>query len=240
MSVCVGAYLIDEPIDVMPIRRNKTRRQEKGADHEQQNRYSSWRQVSGYFDGDGNVGLEAVKRILRIRLRFVDTWKPQVDSIWDFLKRHRVKTGHVGRDDKGAWQAAYRLDVTEIESVLRAAKAMLPHVVKKEEDLRIAIDYMEGRITGNEALSLFNNEIRIGRRRGKIRDTDLPYTRQEGLRLSRLENARNARAAYAVNVAPEVQRQIRADHIEAKLGHIRLSRKYGYSASVIRRILGGR
>ena len=224
----------------MPTRRGKTRRQGISAGHEGKHGYSSWRQVSGYFDGDGNVGIEIVKRILRIKLRFVDTWKRQVDSIWEFLRRHKVNTGHVGRDDKGVWRAAYRLDVTEVESVLRAAKAMLPYAVKKEEDLQIAVDYIEGRITGNEALDLFNDEVRIGRRRGKIRMLSLPHTRQEGLRLTKLENASRARAAHAVDVSPAVQEQIRKDHAGGKLGHVRLSRKYGYSVSVIRRVLGGR
>ena len=35
--------------------------------------YSAWEQVAGYFDGDGNVGLELVERVLRLKLRFVDT-----------------------------------------------------------------------------------------------------------------------------------------------------------------------
>jgi len=236
----VGTYLINEPQNAMSTRREQSRGLEIDGDPTVQNGYSSWRQVSGYFDGDGNVGIEVVKRILRIKLRFVDTWKPQVDSIWEFLRRHKINTGHVGRDDKGPWQAAYRLDVTEVESVLRAAKAMLPHVVKKKEDLRIAIDYIEGRITGNEALNLFNNEVRMGRRKGKVRESNLPFTRQEGLRLSRLENAQKARAAYAVNVSSALQEQIKKDHVKGNLGHVRLSRKYGYSVSVIRRILGAK
>jgi hypothetical protein len=146
----------------------------------------------------------------------------------------------VGRDEKEVWQAAYRLDVSEVGSVLKTAKAMLRHCVKKKEDLRIAIDYLEGRITGNQAIRAFNAEVRIGRRRGQIREENLPYTREEGLRLSQLENARNARAAYAVNVSPDIQARIRADHHLLKLGHLRLSRKYGYSVSVIRRVLGAR
>ena len=225
----------------MPTRKVQTRLQTTDAEHDEQNGYSSWQQVSGYFDGDGNVGIEFAKRILRIKIRFVDTRRPQVDSIRGFLRRRKVNTGHVGREDKkGVWQAAHRFDVTEVESVLKAAKAMLPYVVKKRGDLQIAIDYIEGRITGNEALSLFNNEVRRGRRRGRIRELNLPYARQEGIRLSRLENARRARAAHAVNVSPGVQRQIRADHASGRLGHIRLSRKYGYSRSVIRRVLGAR
>jgi hypothetical protein len=202
--------------------------------------YSSWKQVSGYFDGDGNVGLEVVKRVLRIKLRFVDTWKPQIETIKSFLDRARIHTGNIGRDQKEVWQAAYRLDITEVRSVLRAAKSMLPFSEKKREDLRIAIDYLEGRITGNQAIEAFNHEVRIGRRRGRIRDATIPYTREEGLKLSKLENAKKARAAYAVNVSPATQERIRSDHSKAGLGHIRLSKKYGYSVSVIRRVLGRR
>jgi len=124
--------------------------------------------------------------------------------------------------------------------VLRAAKAMLPYVVKKKEDLQIAIDYIEGRITGNEALNLFNNEVRMGRRKGKIREANLPYKRHEGLRLSKLENARKARAAYAVSVSDAIQKEIRADHWRHKLSFVKLSMKYGCSVSVIRRVLGAR
>ena len=101
--------------------------------------YSSWRQVAGYFDGDGNVGIEAVKRVLRLRIRFADTYRPQLDSIGAFLIRRRISVSAIGRDNKGVWQAAYRLDVSEAKSVLRAARAMLPYCVKKKQDLLIAI-----------------------------------------------------------------------------------------------------
>ena len=117
---------------------------------------------------------------------------------------------------------------------------MLPYVVKKKEDLRITIDYLEGEMTGNEAIAMFNNEVKVGRRKGKTREVSLPFTRQEGLRLSQLENARKARAAYSVSVCPSLQEQIRKGHTKGKLSYVRLSRKYGYSASVTRRILGAR
>ena len=114
--------------------------------------YESWRQVAGYFDGDGNVGLEVVRRILRLRIRFVDTWRPQMASIKAFLDRHGVSTNSIGRDNKEVWQAAYRLDVSETKSVLRVAKSMLKFCVKKRNDLQIAVDYLEDRITGSRAI----------------------------------------------------------------------------------------
>jgi ribosome-binding protein aMBF1 (putative translation factor) len=102
------------------------------------------------------------------------------------------------------------------------------------------VEYLEGRIAGNDALRIFNREVQSGRRRGKLRNENIPFTRPEGLRLSHLENARKARAAYAVNVGEPIQERIRKNHQQLKLGHIRLSKKYGFSVSVIRRILGER
>jgi len=117
---------------------------------------------------------------------------------------------------------------------------MLPLCVKKAEDLQILVDYLEGRLNGNQAIERLNEEVRTGRRSGYIRRLTIPYTKEQGIRTKQLENARKARAAYAVNVSPSIQEQIKNDHVEGKLGQIRLSEKYGYSVSVIRRILGAR
>jgi hypothetical protein len=94
--------------------------------------YDSWRQVGGYFDGDGNVGLEVVKRVLRFKVRFADTWKPQINSISVFLASRGISCGSVGKDDKeGPWQTAYRLDITEVRSVIATGRAVIPYTVKK-------------------------------------------------------------------------------------------------------------
>ena len=154
--------------------------------------YRSWNQVGGYFDGDGNVGLEAVKYILRFKLRFSDTWLPQVQTIKVFLNQEDISTSAIWHEREVGRLDAYRLEVSAVSSVLKAGKALLPCCVKKAGDLRIMIDYLEERITGNEAIERFNEEVRIGRRSGYLRDLTLPYPRSEGVRAKQLENARNA------------------------------------------------
>jgi hypothetical protein len=185
------------------------------------------------------VGLEVVKYVLRFRLRFSDTWRPQIETIKSFMEIRGIFATGVQREVKAGRRDAFRFDINAVEGVLRAAKAMLPYCVKKAEDLRILIDYLEGRISGNQAVERYNQEVRTGRRSGFIREMMLPYTRHEGLRLAKLENARKARAAYTVEIAEATQAKIRDDHARG-LGHIRLGRKYGYSAHVIRRILEDR
>jgi hypothetical protein len=206
----------------------------------QPEKYESWEQVAGYFDGDGNVGVEVVKYVLRFRLRFSDTWKPQTETIKAFLNHNGISTSSLWQESREGSRDAYKIEVDALAGVLHAAKAMLPFCAKKAEDLRILIDYLEGGITGSEAIERYNVEVRIGRRSGFVREPNLPFLRAEGLRKAELENAKNARAAYAVNVSPALQEQIRKDHSKGKLGQILLSRKYGYSVSVIRRVLGAR
>ena len=184
--------------------------------------------------------MEVVKYVLRFKLRFSDTWRPQVEAVQSFLNLEGIRTTVISHETHEGKHDAFRFDVGSIGSVLKAAKAMLPSCVKKAEDLSITIDYLEGRITGNQAISRFNEEVRIGRRSGYIRNLDLHFTREQGLRVAKLENARKARAAHIVKVNEEVQDNVRKDNRVLGLGHIRLSRKYGYSVGVIRRILGTR
>jgi hypothetical protein len=194
--------------------------------------------VGGYFDGDGNVGIEVVKYVLRFKLRFSDTWKPQIEAVMWFMKRNGILTTALWHEKSEGRLMAHRIDIGAVPSVLAAGKSMLPHCVKKAEDLRIMIDYLEGRTTGNQAIERINEEVRVGRRSGFIRELNLPYDRKGGLRTAQLGNARKARATYTVNVSQAVQKRIREDHRNLKLGHIGLSRKYGYSVHITRRVLG--
>lgn len=42
------------------------------------------------------------------------------------------------------------------------------------------LQYFEGKMTGTEVGSFFNNEVRIGKRTGKIRRFDVPFTYPQG------------------------------------------------------------
>ena len=200
--------------------------------------YGSWQQVAGYFDGDGNAGLEVVKYVLRFRLRLGDTRRAQTEAVKSFPNEAGIGTAEIQQDRRSGRLDAFRVEVGTFDGAPRASKAMLPFCVKKAEDLRIVVDYLEGTFTGSQAIKRFNEEVRLGRRSGFVRLASLPNTREEGISIAQLENARAARAAYSVAVSPYAQDSIRGDHEHLKLGHIRLSGKYGYSIAVIHRNLG--
>jgi LAGLIDADG-like domain len=204
--------------------------------------YQTWEQVAGYFDGDGNVRVDLRKFVLRIGVRFSDTWKPQLEAIQRFLLRRGIRTSAVGidKDRLGNRRPAYRLDINETLSVIELLDALAVRCVKKHEDLRIALDYLRDRITGAEAIQRLNEQVRIGRRRGHLHSYTNRLTRSAGHRLYELTNARIAREAHIVRIGPELQKRIKDDQAQLGLSIVKLSKKYGYSESVIRRVLGRR
>jgi hypothetical protein len=213
---------------------------EAGEPHPGSEQYFSWKQISGYFDGDGNVGVEVVRYVLKFKLRFSDTWRPQIETVRSFLNREGISTSAIWHEKREGRLEAFRVEVSAVSGVLRAAKAMLPFCAKKAEDLRILVDYIEGRQSGNQAIERLNEEVRTGRRSGFVREQTLPHTRTDGLRIKELANASRARAAHAVFVSETIQKEIKKDHWEHRRSFVELSKKYGYSVSVIRRILGVR
>jgi len=88
--------------------------------------YPSWEQVSGYFDGDGNVGVEVVKYVLKFKLRFSDTWKPQILTIKSLLNRHGIPTSAVWHGKREGRIDAYRVEVMQLQASSLARKPCFP------------------------------------------------------------------------------------------------------------------
>ena len=130
----------------------------------------------------------------------------------------------------------YRLDVGEVESVMKVMRALLPLCVKKHKDLQIAIDYFEDKISGDEAILLLEQQRLIGRRRGVEHKVVMPYSRSQGLRLYQLVNAARARDAHRVKVAPDVKRSIKVDR-KRGFSIRNLQEKYGYTHGVLERVI---
>lgn len=130
----------------------------------------------------------------------------------------------------------FRLDVGEIPSVIKVMRALLPLCVKKHGDLRIALDYFDGKISGDEAVMLLNVQLQIGRRRGKKHAANMPFTRSQGLRLYQLANAKKARDAHRVMVPLDVKRRIKRDRRRG-MGMTSLMKKYGYTHGILERVI---
>jgi hypothetical protein len=147
--------------------------------------YRYWSQVAGYFDGDGTIATSDISNRpykITLSLFFVDHSIDQISAVKEFLNDHGVKTSNVLKRSDGE---TYELAVSQFKSVKKALRRMLPFLCKKETEARVALDYYEGKVTGNQLLVVFAAEVEAGRRERKTRTVllDVPYTRPEGDRM---------------------------------------------------------
>lgn len=124
-------------------------------------------------------------------------------------------------------------------------KGMQPHLYKKANEARLAVDYYEGRLRGNEFLTALQKEVEAGRRERRPHRVviDVPYTFDEGNRmmyLGRKAKLRDAIGRYRAKVTPEDYEAIRNKHFDEGKRLCELVRDYPqYARETIRRVLGG-
>jgi hypothetical protein len=206
--------------------------------------YASWKQVAGYFDGDGNLGISDLSNQpfkLGLSLVFTDQSLEQISMLRAFFLGREIKTSNVLRtSSKTAWIVV----VSRYEMVLLVLKKMLPHLFKKSNEAAAAIDYYEGRITGNQFVSVLQEEVLAGRRERRDHrvEINVPFTYFQGeqfMREKRSQRLRDAFGRFRAKVNPSDFWKIREEHFVNNLRIRDLVAKYPqYSRETIRRILG--
>ena len=206
--------------------------------------YSSWGQIAGYFDGDGTVYFSDTSNRpykLSTSLVFVDQSYYQVLNVKRFLNGQGIRTSNILKRSDGM---AYQLAVSEFKSVRRSLRRMMRFLCKKEFEARAALDYYEGKTTGNELVAVFKAEVEAGRRENHPRKIvlDVPYKRPEGDRIMkhiRNDRLRDALGRYRAKLTPEDFETIRRRHFEGGQRICELTREYPqYARETIRRVLG--
>jgi hypothetical protein len=206
--------------------------------------YDNWGKIAAYFDGDGNLSFSDTSNQpykLSLAIVFTDQSYEQIQMIKEFLNRNGVITSNILRTSVGT---AWMVVVSRHDHVLRTMKELLPHLFKKAIEIGAAIDYYEGRITGNQLQAVFCREVEAGRRERHPRKVriDVPFTYPEGDSMMRARRKENIRATIA-RTRPKVTRkdyeEIRRKHFELGFTLIALTGLYPqYARETIRRILG--
>lgn len=206
--------------------------------------YDSWRQVAGYFDGDGTIYFSDTSNQpykLSISLVFVDQSFDQIKNVRDFLNNRGIRTSNIlKRSDTNA----HELAVSEFKSVRKTLRLISPFLCKKENEALAASDYYDGKTTGNDVLVVFAGEVEAGRRERRSRKIplDVPYRRPDGDRLMkeiRNDRLRDAFGRYRAKLTPEDFRAIRSKHFDQGKRICDLTREYPqYARETIRRTLG--
>ena len=206
--------------------------------------YTTWAQVSGYFDGDGNISISDLSNLpykLSLSLVFTDASFEQISMIRDFMLAHGIQSSRVLKTTTNAWMIA----ISRYDAVLKVLKEMLPYLYKKANEARAAIDYYESRISGNRLVALFKEEVEAGRRERRRRKVviDVPYTFVAGeskMKEGRRVKLRDAFGRYRAKVTPEDYEAIRMRHFKEGARLRDLVKEYPqYARETIRRALGG-
>jgi hypothetical protein len=206
--------------------------------------YASWRQVAGYFDGDGTVAISDTSNQpykLGISLAFVDQSEEQMRMLKRFFEKRGVITSNVLKTSKAS---AYMIAVSRFEGVLFSLKAMRPYLFKKANEAQAVIDYFEGRTRGNDLFKVFQEEVEAGRRERRDRKVviNVPFTYPDGDALMKARRREIIVAAInksRAKVSKKDYNDIRTAHFEMGWSLSKLRKSYPqYARETIRRILG--
>lgn len=206
--------------------------------------YRSWKQVAGYFDGDGNISISDLSDQpfkLRLSLIFTDASFEQISMVRTFHLNRGIRTSNVLRTSKGtAWMIA----ISTYDGVLASLKMMVPHLFKKANEAQAVIDYYEGRTRGDDLVRIFQEEVEAGRRERRAHKVkiDVPFTYTEGsamMRDRRKIKLRDTMGRYRAKVTPEDYQRIREEFFELGKSLHELARIHTmYGRETIRRVLG--
>jgi len=205
--------------------------------------YGTWKQVAAYFDGDGNFSITDLSNRpfkLGLQMIFTDQSPQQIAMLRRFFLKKGIKPSNMLKTSKGtAWMIA----IGTFAGVLKAAKAMLPHLYKKAKEARAVAYYYGGRITGNELVAVFRREVtekRRERRNHTVR-INVPYTFPQGDALMRERRRERIREAIEKNRPVVSMRDLESIRRDSANGIplAKLAKKHSScSRETIRRILG--
>jgi len=207
--------------------------------------YDSWEQVAGYFDADGTIvifDLSYMPYKLCLYLSFVDQSIDQIRMILDFMVARGIKTSNVLKSHAtNAWSVV----ISGFDPVKECLRCLIPHLGKKAIEAQAALDYYEGRTTGNRLVAIFDSEVSAGRREKRERKVavDVPFSYPDGdraLKQLRAVRPRDSRGRYAAKVTSEDAQGIRDAHLNGRKTIRELMKDYPqYGKTTIRRVLTG-
>lgn len=173
---------------------------------------------------------------MRWSIDWGDNDREQIAMIRSFLVENGVSVSRIFRKKTNMNEVR----IMQIPSQILAAKKLLPWVFKKESDLRTLLDYLENRITGDEAISTLNQLVLEGTRRGKIRIVNMPYFYLEGLEIARLYASGKGvgtRISRGLALTKKEWQEISQERNELGLTLSRIALRHGITKAGVRKIL---
>lgn len=159
----------------------------------------SWDYVSGFFDGEGSITVEAPagSGVLVISLTFSQKYRPLLEAVAAFLNTNGIYgTIYPTKETVNEIRARRIGDICRLLSKMNL-------FLKREQALAV-LSYYNGAITGNKLLRIFDSEYRLGKRRSTPMKPGLDFRLRH---TQAVINANNARAAAARKVNLKLTRE---------------------------------
>ncbi len=189
--------------------------------------YTSWRQVAGYFDGDGCPKVHVGDFTIHVTVCWSDQDKELLQHIGLFLAKRGI-VWRIGEFHRGT-SVYCELSVTEGGGHgLRVLKSMLPFLDKKWSQVDAAVSYLENRSTGDSFIRALNDAVLAKRRSSSLIDVKMPQTKKQGIQLARTREKPNAR-----KLTTEQLFEIKRLRDTLGLSYRKLSEMYGVAESTM-------
>jgi hypothetical protein len=174
--------------------------------------------VAAFFDGEGSISLSPGEHSVGVTLRFSQVDKSVLDEIAGFLRSAGVSGIGIYVGDRNRRHAIHVLVVGSNDGVVLALTLMVPYLRVKSQQAKLTLDYLQDRITGNQYIEAMNNEVREGRRAGKLYAVNQPSKRSEGIGKIWNQSLAHARQIFReMATTPDGHRRFELNAIERNI-----------------------
>jgi len=146
--------------------------------HLRQSTEMDWKSFTEFFEGDGAVSVRLGRaegsKVLQICIVVGQKWRPKLEQIDHFFRAMGIDSGRIYAQKYG-----YTLRVFRISAVQKILAGMLVYSFLKKEQIRAALDYLAGRITGDGLIAIFNHEYDLGKRRRRPPSASVPLRKRD-------------------------------------------------------------
>jgi len=172
---------------------------------------------------------------LYFTIEWTDTSFAQLEQVKEFLQRNAVYAQPRIYVQKGKY-TFYSLQIAFQDSILRLARSLRRYSFKKRKELDAVIAYLENRISGDQVIQVFNEAVSAGTRAGIIRTASLPYLKNEGIHVARVEGGKKSGAKRRI-LTPEQVAQVKLGRSIFHKTLRELAEEHGVSVHAITRAL---
>ena len=200
--------------------------------------------IAGLFDGEGSVGVYAIHTNGRrknadgwwsVKMAITGTYRPMIEAVYNYFglghfstqKRQSLQRTPRGDYGEGAklCRQSWRWGATSRKDCKYVLERILPYLIEKKEQAKIAIDFIDGKIEGREASRLCTEAKKFN------------FSNAGFIEPARRNGAMKGGNHVLSKLSDEQVAEARRKYREGRMAQITLAREYGVSQTLMHRCL---